>query len=152
MATRVSVNRTAAHAYVMSTTRELAERITAQILIDSKINASTGPYVTGRLASAIHAGFRALPSGYSSTVGTNLYYAEVAEKGAARHIIRARPHGLGGGFFRGGYKLSFYWRKVGHVVTFPYVNHPGHKGKHYIEDALLKAARRHNLRVIIYER
>lgn len=147
---RVVVNRIAAHAWVQSTSERLVQTVTAQVLIESKISAASGPYATGRLAATIHAGFRSTRSGHESTVGSNLWYAQLVEKGAQRHIIRARPRGLGGGVFRGGYNLHFYWRRVGRYVTFKKVNHPGFRGKEYIEDALRNAARRHGLRVVIY--
>lgn len=147
---RVVVNRVAAHAWVQSHSERLVQTVTAQVLIESKISAASGPYATGRLASTIHAGYRSMRSGYESTVGSNLWYAMLVEKGAQRHIIRARPKGLGGGTFRGGYSLHFYWRKMGRHVSFRKVNHPGFRGKEYIEDALRNAARRHGLRVVIY--
>lgn len=148
---RVVVNRAAAHAWVQSTSQRIVQEVTAQVLIESKISASSGPYATGRLASTIHAGFRVTSAGYESTVGSNLWYAQLVERGASRHIIRARPKGLGGGRFSGGHSLHFFWRRVGHSVSFRKVNHPGFRGKEYIEDALRNAARRHGLRVIIYD-
>lgn len=148
---RVVVNRIAAHAWVMSTSERLVQTVTAQVLIESKIAAASGPYATGRLASTIHAGFRTTQSGHESTVGSNLWYAKLVEKGAQAHIIRARPKGLGGGTFSGGHSLHFYWRRVGRYVSFRKVNHPGFRGKEYIEDALRNAARRHGLRVVIYD-
>lgn len=148
---RVVINRIAAHAFVMSSSERIVQEVTAQVLIESKISAAAGPYATGRLASTIHAGYRSTRSGAESTVGSNLWYAMLVEKGAQRHIIRARPKGLGGGTFSGGHSLHFYWRRVGHYVTFRKVNHPGFRGKEYIEDALRNAARRHGLRVIIYD-
>lgn len=148
---RVVINRAASHAFVASASRKIVETVTAQVLIESKISAASGLYATGRLASTIHAGFRTIRNGYESTVGSNLWYAQLVEKGAKRHIIRARPKGLGGGNFSGGHNLHFFWRKVGHRVSFRYVRHPGFRGKEYIEDALRNAARRHGLRVVIYD-
>ena len=56
--------------------------------------------------------------------------AETTEHGARPHIIRPR---------RAGGLLVFYWSKVGRIVGFHYVNHPGNAPKPWWEKALRAA-------------
>ena len=102
------------------------------------------------LANSIYGTVRPRGRGFVARVGSDLPYAASVENGAAPHIIRPRAAALGGGVYRGGRYLHFYWEKVGHRVSFRKVNHPGQEGKHYLRNALLRVARRRNFRVIIY--
>ncbi len=54
-------------------------------------------------------------------------------KGTNPHIIV--PKKPGG-------RLVFFWKKVGHVVSFPKVSHPGGKANDYLGDSLRKVMRR----------
>lgn len=59
--------------------------------------------------------------------------AATTDKGARPHIIRPkRANGL----------LVFYWPKVGQVVAFPYVNHPGNAAHPWWEAVLTDAFKR----------
>jgi hypothetical protein len=54
-------------------------------------------------------------------------------KGTAPHVIKARKKPL----------LVFFWKKVGHVVNFKSVNHPGHPApNNYLGRALTRVMRR----------
>jgi hypothetical protein len=75
-------------------------------------------------------------------VGSDLPYSAAVESGARRHLIFPRPPKT---------FLKFYWRKVGRVVYFDRVRHPGMRGKGYLANAARVVGRRHNLRVIIYD-
>lgn len=102
-----------------------------------------GPYTHGRLAESLYGLVRPDgKGGYYGRVGSGLHYAYFVETGAKPHIIMPRrPDGW----------LRFYWRKVGKVVTFRKVNHPGQKGKHYLRDALIEVAGRRRFKVFIYD-
>lgn len=51
--------------------------------------------------------------------------------GTRRHVIR--PRNAGG-------MLVFFWDKVGYVVRFKKVNHPGTKANRFVQDSLRAAA------------
>lgn len=51
-------------------------------------------------------------------------YAEWVVKGTAPHVIEGKP------------LLVFFWPKVGRVVAFPRVNHPGTKANNFMQRAL----------------
>jgi len=54
-------------------------------------------------------------------------------KGTKPHIIKAKTKPL----------LVFFWKKVGHVVNFKSVNHPGHPApNNYLGRALVRVMRR----------
>lgn len=53
-------------------------------------------------------------------------------KGTFPHVIRAKNHP----------HLVFFWPKVGHVVRFKSVNHPGTSPNNYLLDALKRVMRR----------
>lgn len=59
-------------------------------------------------------------------VGTDDPIAAWHHEGTQPHRIRARR----------GSRLVFYWRKVGKVVGFAYVNHPGTKPNRFLTNAL----------------
>ena len=54
-------------------------------------------------------------------------YATFYNDGTRPHQIRAKNAPM----------LVFYWAKVGHVVAFPKVNHPGTKPTHFLSGALI---------------
>lgn len=59
-------------------------------------------------------------------VGSDDPIARLHHEGTPAHVIRARHAPM----------LVFYWGKVGQVVAFPKVNHPGTQPNHYLTDAL----------------
>ncbi len=59
-------------------------------------------------------------------VGSNDPIAKLHHDGTPPHVIRARNKPA----------LVFYWPKVGRVVSFRQVNHPGTKPNRYLTDAL----------------
>lgn len=68
------------------------------------------------MANSIGTSIRETPNNIRGLCGTRVKYALAIHEGADAHIIRPR---------RAGGTLHFYWERVGHVVDFPYVNHPG---------------------------
>lgn len=60
-------------------------------------------------------------------------YAIYQELGTRPHSIRPRnPAGW----------MTFYWPKVGHVVHFKHVNHPGNHGMHYANLGMISVVNR----------
>jgi len=57
-------------------------------------------------------------------------YAAAVHEGARPHVIRARRASL----------LRFYWPKVGRVVFFPKVNHPGNRPNPFLSNAAHRVA------------
>lgn len=121
------------------TNEEVADfirQVLREVRYQARLHVSFGPYTTGNLARSIevdgpHIGF----SGASGSVGSRLSHAAVAEVGARPHVIRP----VNGRF------LKFYWRKVGRVVHLEKVNHPGYRGKGYLEKAAESVAARHRM-------
>lgn len=110
----------------------------------ARLSASHGPYTTGRLAQSIHDDGPYIEPGnrIRGSVGSDLSYAAIVEKGASPHLIFPRPPKK---------FMKFYWRKVGRIVYLDKVRHPGMKGKGYLAEAARTAGRRHGFRVVIYD-
>lgn len=66
-------------------------------------------------------------------VGSEEPYAEVHHEGSRPHVIRARNAS----------KLVFFWPKLGRIVAFPKVNHPGTKPNRFLTDAVEAVRRRY---------
>lgn len=81
----------------------------------------------GTLRDSIHVRVvRATNGDPQVQIGSDDPIARLHHEGTPPHEIRARHAPL----------LVFYWTKVGHVVAFPKVNHPGTQPNHYLTDAL----------------
>jgi hypothetical protein len=117
------------------------EQVTKDIAILARLE-SRGPYSTGRTAASIHSVVWVTGSTVRGTVRAGTPYAHIAHSGASPHIIT--PRGTG-------YPLQFYWRKVGRVVRFPYVHHPGQPGKHFLTGPAERVGRRNRFIVVTYE-
>jgi hypothetical protein len=76
-----------------------------------------GPLGRGALGIATAVGAN---PGQSGVFGYGFYQ----EVGTRPHIIRARPDNPTG-------YMVFFWPKVGQVVRFRSVSHPGHRGTHW---------------------
>lgn len=138
--TKIRIN----HAQVAITANRLTTRYmrksVARIHAEAVINASTGPYTTGRMASSITSHVYTSGLKVHARVGSDLRYAAFSDTGTAPHVIRPRGPG---------YPLRFYWRKVGRVVRFRKVNHPGQRSKGWLTDPLVAEARRRGWKVVI---
>lgn len=89
------------------------------------------PVRTGRLRRSIEMGALGRNTvGITTEVGANpgqkaiVGYGYFQEVGTRPHVIRARPDNPTG-------HMIFFWVKVGRVVRFRKVNHPGHRGTHW---------------------
>lgn len=126
--------------------RFVRERL-REIQFQARLHVVFGPYTTGNLARSIRTRGPFMDLGMvSGSVGSDLSYAAAVESGAglwgprhSKYLIR--PVAWSG-------HLRFYWRKVGKVVTLPYVNHPGQRGKGYLHQAAQSVARRHRMLII----
>lgn len=131
----------------------LAARVPAELLVRktagqieraAKRRAASGKYVTGSLSSRITVTYKISAYIVRAQIGPKptRRYDLAAHQGAKPHRIRPKR--------RGG-KLRFYWRKVGHVVYFSSVSHPGMRGKEYLIKPLHKYGRRNGFRVVTLE-
>lgn len=139
---RVRIHRLSARAKSQQEAFLLVSRVVRQIQFRAKVTASLGPYATGNLAKSIFTEVTNVPTGVRGRVGSKLRYAASVQSGAEAHLIL--PHYPPNA-------LKFYWRKVGHTVILPYVNHPGQKGKHYLTEPLKEIARVNGMRYVVYE-
>jgi hypothetical protein len=76
----------------------------------------------------------------TATIGAYHRRSMLEHEGSPAHTISRRP---------GGPILTFYWSKVGRVVYFESVNHPGTKGSKFLTGPLSKMAPRSGFRVMI---
>lgn len=140
---RIIIHHTRAERESAEATFKFVRSVLREIRFQARLEVSTGPYTTGRLARSIEAkGPFVEPGRVTGSVGSDLSYAAVVEKGAPRHLIFPRPPRT---------HMKFYWRRVGRVVYPQKVRHPGMKGKGYLAKAARIAATRHNMLLIIYD-
>lgn len=97
------------------------------------------PRDTGRLANSIGGSIQEAPNSVRGTVGTRVKYSMAIHEGARPHKIRPR---------REGGTLKFYWARVGAVVYFKSVNHPGVGSTPFLTSSLADAARPLGFRVV----
>jgi hypothetical protein len=124
-------------------------QVLREIQFQARLHVAFGPYTTGDLARSIepHGPFFEFGR-VSGSVGSTLPYASAVEGGAGLWGPRHSKYPI---YPVNATHLKFYWRKVGRVVTLPYVNHPGQRGKGYLQKAAESVARRHNMLIIIRE-
>jgi hypothetical protein len=113
--------------------RRLIEEVTTEVEIEAKVEAM-GPYATGDLAASIMKEVWVEGRTVHGRVRAHDWKANLVHDGARPHRITPR---MAGGHLR------FYWRKVGQVVTFSYVNHPGMRGKKFLSKPMERVGRRH---------
>lgn len=94
------------------------------------------PVKTGRLRANLRVEPFRMTGPYKGEGGVGVSLADVPYAGYVRwgtrpHVIRARRAKF----------LRFYWPKVGRVVFFKKVNHPGTKPNYFLERALNRVAR-----------
>lgn len=129
----------AARGLITTVVREIKEGATAILAF--------GPYTKQKLVTGLESQIRYGPyivTGQVGIPGRKFKYAASVEGGAQRHLIPLRPKGKGRW-------LKFYWRKVGRIVYFKQVKHPGQIGKAYLRIPLLVVAPRHHFKVYIYD-
>jgi hypothetical protein len=131
---RVTIYHAVLKAQTLQIARRELETVLREVEFRAKAITQVGPYTTGRLSLSIkQEPIVVRGDTLTGDVGTKLPYAASVHNGATPHLITPR----------GPYMLKFFWRKVGHVVRLPYVNHPGQKGKQFLVGPLLQVAARH---------
>jgi hypothetical protein len=86
---------------------------------------------TGKMAASLHVIKKTLAKGIAFDAGSKVRYTMFMEQGTRPHKISAKA----GGF------LVFFWPKVGHMVYFKSVNHPGTRPYHFLINGLERALR-----------
>lgn len=94
------------------------------------------PRKTGRLSNSIGSSVRVSRISVRGKVGSRVKYAATVNNGSRPHVIRARRRKA----------LRFHWERLGRVVYFTKVNHPGTGATPYLTSAAAQAARRHGFR------
>ena len=90
----------------------------------------TGPVDTGDLSRSTSVTYTQSRNRVVWDVVVDVPYAKAQAFGARPHVIRGNP------------TLRFYWGKVGKVVYFPKVNHPGNPANPWWDNWLREAPRR----------
>lgn len=137
---RLQLNQAQVRATPIRQVTPLVRKTTSEINRVGIRNAPGGSYSTGRLKASITWNVKVQGTDVKGTSGSDLDYAIFPERGTKPHRIvpRRAPH------------LRFYWRRVGHVVRFNSVNHPGSAAQNYMTRALLTVAPRKGFKVVIY--
>lgn len=138
---RLQFNPGAVQAFATTQARKEVRACTAAVNRRARRNAPGGPYSTGRLKRSINWSVQTFGWNVRGISGSDLIYANSVHEGQpARRITPKRaPH------------LKFYWRKVGHVVRFLEVNHPGTAPQPYLVQALLTEAPQFGFKVVVYK-
>jgi hypothetical protein len=86
---------------------------------------------TGTMAAGMHYKKGTWSRGIQFDAGSDVDYTLFVDQGTKPHPIHAKnaPY------------LVFYWPKVGRVVHFKSVNHPGNKPYRFLEEGLKRALR-----------
>lgn len=141
---RVEIDWSAVHRHTIGETYKLVRRITDEVAYEAKVLTRHGEYSTGFLSASIRTQVSIVSGNrVRGRIGSPLWYAMSVHDGAIPHKIRP---------INPGYPLKFFWRKVGHVVRFASVNHPGQEGQHYLSGPLSVAGIRYGFRVNIHSR
>lgn len=130
---------------------EAGRKLITQVMKEVKEGAEAilafGPYTSGRLVRGVTTRITYgayMVEGRVGISGKRFPYAASVEGGARRHKIPLLPKPRGT-------SLRFYWHKVGHIVYFRQVNHPGQTGKAYLRIPILVVGPKHNMRVFTYD-
>lgn len=129
MASVVVVINRAATARMRSWSGEIGFSVARLANLIAGAQIATAPIKTGKLKASIRVGRKEREvGGIAVSVGSEPGkkvpgYAMATEQGAHPHRIVARRAPM----------LVFFWPKVGHVVRFRAVNHPGMIGTHWAE-------------------
>lgn len=110
-------------------------RSLARVGLETKKDASaTAPQETGALRAghALDLGHHGVDRDLEARIIAVPPHAIFVIKGTKPHVIKAKRAP----------KLVFFWRKVGRVVSFASVNHPGTKANNYLDRALDREVRR----------
>ncbi len=101
---------------------------------------STVRVKSGAVKGSIESSLRTTRSKVTWTVGAYHRRSMLEHEGSPKHPIKMKP---------GGPILTFYWERVGHVVHFPSVKHPGTKGSKFLTSPLRKQGAKGGFKVTI---
>lgn len=133
---RLELDRNRVRSAAMDPAVDLVRKVTRRVESGArrKVNVSSG-----RTKASIYRTVRTTPYTVTGKVGAESPWVLIEHDGAKPHIIRPRKARA----------LRFYWKRVGSVVTFARVNHPGRKGSKFLTDPLVVEGPRHNFRVVL---
>lgn len=137
MAVRVNLDRAAVQRTPQELVLPLVRKVGIRVEKDAK---RTVRVKTGEVRGSIRSSLRTTRSKVTWTVGAYHRRAMLEHQGSPPHDIDQKP---------GGPILTFYWERVGRVVHFSHVNHPGTRGSRYLENPLVKWGTRNGFRVKI---
>jgi len=140
---RINVDHTRARAFSAEVTEKMIRRAMLDIKLEAIKILSHGPYTSMHLMNTLDVDIHHEGGNIVGRIGSHLPYAASVEAGAQSHYILPHPPKT---------RLKFYWRKVGRVVTPPFVYHPGQRGKSYLRHPLRRVAARYNMLVFTYQR
>lgn len=106
--------------------KKIADEVASKSREDSPKPGGRESFATGKMAASITT--QPVPGGpdLAMAVIINSDHAIFVHEGTRPHGIKARNAPL----------LKFFWNKVGHVVEFKSVNHPGSKANPFLRNAL----------------
>jgi hypothetical protein len=158
---RVRINRVQVRVTGVEAGLKIVRQVMYEVSFSANLILLRGDYSSGRLAASIESdGPHVIGTRVTGSVGSHLPYAASVHDGAKVHwIFPKSSRAVRFGSHRRP-QLKFYWRKAGRVVYLPHIpgsrsrigrSHPGQPGKKFLTDPLREAARRHGMRVIIYD-
>lgn len=95
---------------------------------------------TGAVRGSIGSSLKVTKTRAVVTITSRHARSMLEHEGARKHRIDAKP---------GGPLLRFYWAKMGRVVVFASVNHPGTSGSKYLTGPLQRYGRRAGFKVAL---
>lgn len=130
---KVILNRSEAASWSRKFITNQGKDLNRRLLANARAEA---PFKTGRLRANLKVEPFRMTGPYKGEGGVGVSkkdvpYAGYVMYGTKPHVIRARRAKF----------LRFYWPKVGRVVFFKKVNHPGTKANRFLERALNRTAR-----------
>lgn len=137
MTVKITLDRAAVRRVPADLVTPLVAKVGVRVLRGAQ---SMAPRKTGDLRDGIKGKLRITGTSVVYTVTGNDQKTMLLHQGAKRHAIVAK---------RGGPMLRFYWPKVGRVVTFHSVNHPGFGGRKFLTSPLILHGARNGFHVTI---
>lgn len=137
MAVRIQLNRTAIRAVPIELVTPFIRDVGGQVERGARRAVRVR---SGAVRASIRSTFKISGTKVTKSISATHERAMLEHEGAKAHTIAQRP---------GGPMLRFYWTKVGHVVYFTRVNHPGTKGSKFLTSPLLLYGLRNGFTVTI---
>lgn len=134
---RLELNSNRVRSAAMDPAVELVRKVTRRVESGARRRVGVD---SGKTKASIYRTVRTTPYTVTGKVGATTPQSLVEHGGAKPHVIRPRKAKA----------LRFYWKRVGSVVTFARVNHPGRKGSFYLTGPLEAEAKKHGMRVTLF--